>query len=85
MENNTLNTIELKKSFHHLIDTIDNEYVLMNFYDIMKSRTSTKKGHLWNRLSLEEQEGLLSAIEESATPNNLINHIEMKKKHTKWF
>jgi hypothetical protein len=30
-----MNTIELKKNFHILIDSIDNENLLINFYDII--------------------------------------------------
>jgi hypothetical protein len=79
-----MNTIELKKSFHSLIDSIDNDNLLMNFYDLLKSRTSAKEGQLWNRLTKDEQEELLLSLEESENPENLISHEEMKKKHKKW-
>ena len=79
-----MNTIELKRSFHSLIDSIDNDCLLMNFYDLMKTRTLTKEGQLWNRLTENEQEELLMALEESENPENLISHEEMKKKHKKW-
>jgi nitrate reductase NapAB chaperone NapD len=79
-----MNTIELKRSFHNLIDSIENENLLMNFYELMKNRTSGKDGKLWARLSLEEQESLLQTIEETKNPDNVISHSEMKKKHKKW-
>jgi hypothetical protein len=75
-----MNTIELKKSFHSLIDSINNDSLLMNFYDLMKTRTSTKEGQLWNRLTEDEQEELLLSLEESENPENLITHEEMKHK-----
>lgn len=56
----------------------------MSFYDLMKTRTSTKEGQLWNRLTEDEQEELLMTLEESENPENLITHEEMKKKHKKW-
>lgn len=79
-----MNTIELKKSFHQLIDSIDNENLLINFYDLIKKRSSDKEGQLWNKLSNQEQKELLLSLEESKNPENLIDHEEMKMKHKKW-
>lgn len=79
-----MNTIELKNNFHNLIDSIENETLLMNFYELMKKRSSTKEGQLWSRLNKQEQEELLLALEESENEVNLISHEEMKKKHKKW-
>mgnify|MGYP001616547187 CR=1 FL=1 len=79
-----MNTIELKKNFHLLIDSIDNENLLISFYDLIKKRSSTKEGQLWSRLTNQEQEELLLALEESTNPENLISHEEMGKKHRKW-
>jgi hypothetical protein len=78
-----MNTIELKKSFHLLIDSIDNEDLLASFYDLIKKKSSTKEGQLWNRLSCKEQEELISALEESENPKYLISNDEMKKKYNK--
>jgi hypothetical protein len=79
-----MTTIELKNNFHHLIDSIDNENLLLKFYDLMKSRTATKEGNLLSRLTKEEQEELSSAFNESKSDENLIGHDEMIKKHKKW-
>jgi hypothetical protein len=79
-----MNTLELKKNFHLLIDSIDNEDLLASFYDLIKKRSSTKEGQLWNRLTYQEQEELISAIGESKNPEYLISNDEMKKKHGKW-
>lgn len=79
-----MNTIELRKNFHNLIDSIDNENLLMNFYDIIKSRTRIQDGELWSRLNEKEQEELLNAFEESENPDNLIDNEKMKLKHRKW-
>ena len=79
-----MNTIELKQNFHHLIDSIDNEKLLINFYDLIKKRSSAKEVQLWNRLTTHEQEELLLSLEESENPENLIDHEEMKMKHKKW-
>ncbi len=79
-----MNTLELKNSFHTLIDSINNDSLLMSLYDIMKSRTSTRDGQMWNNLSRLEQEELLLALEESENPETLISNDDMKKKHKKW-
>ena len=79
-----MNTIELKKNFHHLIDSIENEKLLINFYDLIKKRSSAKEGQLWNRLTNHEQEELLISLEESKNPENLISLEEMMKKHKRW-
>ena len=79
-----MNTIKLKENFHLLIDSIENEKLLSNFYNLIKKTSLAKEGHLWNRLTDQEQEELLLSLEESKNPENLISHEEMLKKHKKW-
>jgi len=79
-----MKAIEIKKNFHLLIDSIENENLLINFYDLIKKRSSTTDGQLWNRLTQQEQEELLLALDESENFENLISHEEMIKKHKKW-
>jgi hypothetical protein len=74
-----MNTIELKQSFHQLIDSIDNKNLLINFYDLIKKRSTAKEGQLWNKLSKQEQQELILSLDESKNPENLIDHEEMKK------
>ncbi len=79
-----MNSLDLKKDFHTLIDSIDNENLLSEFYILIKRRISDKEGNLWKSLTKKEQEELNLAFEESKNPKNLISHEEMKKKHKKW-
>jgi len=79
-----MNVIELKRSFHKLIDSFENERLLIGFYEIMKNRVSIKDEELWERLSLEEQASLLETLEETMNPENVINQTAMKRKHSKW-
>ena len=79
-----MNTIALKKNFHLLIDSIENENLLISFYELIKKRSSTKEGQLWNKLTQKEQDELLLSLEESENSDNLISHDEMVKKHKKW-
>ena len=77
-----MNTLELKKNFHLLIDSIENENLLADFYNLIKERTSAKEGQLWNQLTYKEQEELISALGESENPDYLISNDEMKKAKT---
>ena len=79
-----MNTFELKKNFHNLIDSIDNESLLSDFYTLIKRSISGKEGKLWSSLTEKEQEELNLAFKESENPDNLISQEEMRKKHKKW-
>lgn len=79
-----MDTIELRKNFHLLIDNIENVTLLNNFYDLMKSRSTATEGQLWNRLTSQEREELLITLEESNNPDYLISQDDMKMKHKKW-
>jgi len=79
-----MTTFELKLNFHKLIDKIDNDNLLLKFYDILSRIKETKEGALWSRLSKEEQDELIMIEKESHNPQNLILHSEMIKKHKKW-
>ncbi len=79
-----MNTLELKKDFHDLIDSIDNESLLSDFYILIKRRILGNEGNLWKGLTKKEQEDLNLAFNESENLENLISHEDMKKKHKKW-
>ena len=79
-----MNTANLKKNFHLLIDSIENEKLLITFYDLIKKSSSIKEGELWDNLTPEEQEELLISLEEGKNPANTISHDEMRMKHKKW-
>ena len=79
-----MTTAELKKNFHDLIDNINNEKILINFYEIIKERIELTAGTLWKMLSKSELEELTMAIEESYNPQNLISNKEMINKHRQW-
>ena len=79
-----MTAIELKNNFHHLIDSIDNENLLKEFYELMLRKRTSKNGRLWAMLSKDEIEELLAANEESENSENLIPNEEMKKRYSKW-
>lgn len=79
-----MSTLEIRKSFHNLIDSIDNENILLFFYDIMKRKSFSKEGQIWNKLSQDQKEELMLSLKESEDSMNLISHEEIKNKHKKW-
>lgn len=79
-----MTTIEIKKNFHSLIDSIDNENILLFFYDLMKRKSTSKEGQIWNRLSNDQKQELLLSAQESENLDNLISHEDLKNKHNKW-
>ena len=79
-----MTTIEIRKNFHSLIDSIDNENILLFFYDLMKRKSTSKEGQIWNQLSNDQKQELLLSAQESENPDNLISHEDLKNKHKKW-
>jgi hypothetical protein len=75
---------DIKTNFHHLIDEIDNEPLLMKFYDLLIKSRVQKEGELWNKLSEEQKNELLLAESESQYQKNLLGHKTQKAKHRKW-
>lgn len=79
-----MNTIEIKNSFHKLIDRIDNNNILSKFYSILEQASTVKDGQLWNRLTEEEKQELLRIDNETDNNENLIPHSVIQAKHKKW-
>ncbi len=79
-----MTTVELKNNFHRLIDSIDNESLLMKFYDLLLRKKDLRDGKLFSYLTKEEQEELFLAEEESENSYNVVSNEEQKKKHKKW-
>ena len=79
-----MNTLESRRNFHLLIDSIDNENILIKFYELILNKKSEKENVLWNNLTNEQRRELNLAFEESEESKNLISNDELKKKHKKW-
>jgi len=75
---------DIRKSFHKLIDEIDNERLLMKFYDLLIKSSDQEEGELWNQLSDEQKNEILIAESESHYLKNLIDQETQKAKHQKW-
>ena len=79
-----MNALEIKTNFHHLIDRIDNEQLLVKLYHIMEQASITTDGELWKQLSGDEQTELMRIEEEVQSGGNLISNSRMQAKHKKW-
>ena len=79
-----MTTIELKSKFHNLIDNINDEGILLKFYDLLSRAKDSREGLLWDRLSQEERDELIFIEKESSNTANLISNTEMQQKHKKW-
>ena len=75
---------DIRKNLHQLIDEIDNDRLLMKFYDLLLKSKVQKEGDLWNQLSDEQRKELLISESESKYKENLVNHEKQKAKHKKW-
>ncbi len=78
-----MSSTAIKSNFHKLIDKIENESLLKQFYQALLFSTN-KEGKLWNTLTKKEQEELLISYEESLDENNLIALSDVKEKYKKW-
>jgi hypothetical protein len=79
-----MNALEIKTNFHHLIDQINNEKLLIKLYRIMEQASSTAEGQLWSRLTEDEQIELLKINREVQSEIGLIPNDQMQEKHKKW-
>jgi hypothetical protein len=76
--------MNIKEDFHHLIDTIDDEQLLKDYYQLIQRLNADQMGNLWSNLSETEKQELLSSYDESFDENNLISHEQVKQQHEKW-
>jgi hypothetical protein len=76
--------MNVKDDFHHLIDEIDDEKLLEDYYNLIQRLRMNQPGDLWNKLNQEQQQDLLLAYDESFDPANLISHELVKEQHKEW-
>jgi len=69
----------IKQKLYKLIEDTDNESLLKEAYEFIYKKKTAKEGDLWSKLSPEQQKEVLTALEESANPENLIPNEEVKK------
>ena len=75
---------DVRTNLHQLIDEIDNDRLLIKFYDLLLKSKVQKEGDLWNQLSDEQRNEVLIAESESHYKKNLLDHETQNDKHNKW-
>lgn len=76
--------MNIKDNFHHLIDEIDDEQLLEDYYKLVQRLQENQSDKLWNSLNENQQGELLLAYDESFDKANLISHELVKKQHEQW-
>jgi len=76
--------MKIKDDFHHLIDTIEDEQLLKDYYQLIQNMNNNSDGALWSALSEEQKEELLLSYDESFDEKNLLSHQQVKLQHEKW-
>ena len=76
---------EIKTNFHHLIDEIENEKILKQFYEVLNGFSKKNRTvDFWDTLTEEQKKEIDLAWEESEKEENLIPHNEVMKEANKW-
>lgn len=76
-----MTVLEVKNNFHSLIDSINDNELLSQFYEIMSIKRDSKVGEVWKLLSPKERKELLLSQSESNIEANLISNEDVKKKY----
>lgn len=76
--------MKTKEAFHKLIDNIEDEGLLNEYYNLISRLSNSQEGELWNTLTPEQKEELMLSYEESKDPKNLISHEEVVAQFSKW-
>ncbi|MBW6480446.1 MAG: hypothetical protein K0B37_13545 [Bacteroidales bacterium] len=76
-----MNTTTLKSDIHKLIDQIDNEQLLLEFYNEMKSLIQKNCVSAWDTLTDKQKKEILLSWEESEDEVNLVENDEVLRKY----
>ncbi len=68
-----------KNKVHQLINTIDDEMELDFLVNAFQKYETQKHGNIWNNLTEEQKQGVITADIESENEDNLIDFEDLKK------
>ena len=74
----------LKSNIHKLIDRIENESILEEYYNEMKSILEKSQDSVWDKLTDEQKKEVLLSYDESENGNNLIENKSVMNKYRDW-
>ncbi len=76
-----MNTAELKSDIHKLIDQLDNEQLLLEYYNEMKSLIQKDCVSAWDTLTDEQKKEIILSWEESEDEATLIENKEVFRRY----
>ena len=79
-----MSTTELKEKFHKLIDYIDDNEMLYEYFNLLSHLNSQTTGRLYKSLTSLQKKELLLSYEESFFDSNLLSNDEVKSQYRKW-
>ena len=79
-----MNKTTLRLNLHKLIDKIENQNLLEEYYKEIKSIIENSQGKIWEKLTNEQKKEILLFYEESETDNHLLDHDSVMNKYKDW-
>jgi len=79
-----MNKTLLKSNLHKLIDQIENQTLLEDYYKEMKSILEKSQDNVWDTLSDDQKKEILLSYEESEIETNLIANESVMNKYKNW-
>lgn len=76
--------MKVKEEFHKLIDTIDDDEMLVAYYNLISQLNKQETGKLFQKLTNKQKQELSLAYRESFNPVDLLSHQEVKSQYEKW-
>ncbi len=79
-----MNKTKLRSNLHKLIDQIDNQNLLEEYYKEIKSIIEKSQCNVWDKLTDEQKKDVLLSYEESEEDNHLLDHDTVMNKYKDW-
>ncbi len=79
-----MNKTTLRSNLHKLIDRIENQNLLEEYYKEIKSIIEKSQDKIWDKLTEEQKREILLSYEESESDNHLLDHDSVMNKYRDW-
>ena len=79
-----MNKTLLKSNLHKLIDRIENQTLLEEYYKEMKSILEKSQDNVWDKLTEDQKKDILLSYEESEIESDLIENESVMIKYKDW-
>ena len=79
-----MNATLLKSNLHKLIDRIENQALLEDYYKELKSILEKSQDNIWDKLTDDQKKDVLLSYEESEVEKDLIDTESVMNKYKDW-